>query len=80
MSIWHKEVVRVDGELKAYVGVQNDYTGSIRYDLRNIHLSGDTYYCIADGRHVDLNAERRKLLEYEDKCQRAIKWYDSTKF
>lgn len=40
MSIWHKEVVRIDGELMAYVGVQDDYYGTIRYGLRNIHLTG----------------------------------------
>lgn len=59
MSIWHKEVVRIDGDLKAYIGVQNDYTGAIKYSLREIHLDGDTYYCRADGQRICLNDARR---------------------
>lgn len=75
MSIWHKEVVRIDGELMAYVGVQDDYYGTIRYGLRNIHLTGDTYWCEADHAHVVLNNEREKLLKYEDLCKSAIEFY-----
>lgn len=50
MSIWDTEIVRVDGELKAYVKVQNEIKGGITGCLRNIHLDGNRYYCRADGR------------------------------
>ena len=80
MSIWHKEVVRVDGDLKAYIGVQNDYTGQIRYSLRDIHLDGNTYYCRADGQRVFLNTERENWLRHEDEVKSALAWYKKTKF
>ena len=72
MSIYNSEIVRVDGSLKAYIEVQNDWTGNIRYRLCTIHIDGDDYYCIADGRRVILNDERRRVLDREDEIKRAL--------
>lgn len=80
MGIWHKEVIRVNGDLKAYIEVQDDYTGSIRGGLRDIHLDGNTYFVRADGKRIIVTEERQALLNYEDKCKNAIKWYDSTAY
>lgn len=73
MSIWHKEVVRVKGDLMAYVEIQNDWTGDIRGGLRELHIDGDRYYVRADGNRVDVTDDRQKMLDYEDKVKRALK-------
>ena len=80
MGIWHKEVVRVNGELKAYIGVQDEWTGNVRYSLRDIHCDGDIYYCRADGTRVCVNDARRQCLEHEDLVKSALDWYRKTKF
>lgn len=80
MSIWHKEVIRVNGNLMGYIEVQDDYTGHVRPGLRELHLDGNRYYCIADSQHIDVTSEREKLLNYESKCRSAIEWYNKTKF
>lgn len=80
MSIWHKEILRVDGDLKAYIEVQDDYTGNIRGGLRDIHLEGNNYYVRADGNRVDVTEARDNFLRYEDKVKSALDWYNKTKF
>lgn len=80
MALWHCEVVRLDGELKAYVGIQNDYTGNVSYSLRNLHLDGNNYYIVADGQHIKVNNEVESRLAYEDKIKHALEWYMKTKF
>lgn len=80
MSIWHKEVTRLNGSLMAYIEVQNDYTGAVKGGLRTIHLDGNRYYCVADSQHIDVTSEREKFLAYEDKAKTAIEWWNKTKF
>lgn len=80
MSIWHKEVIRVNGDLKAYIGVQNDWTGNVRYGIREIHLEGNSYYAMADGKHVDVTKLRDAYIAHEKKVEDALKWYEKTKF
>ena len=76
MSIWDTEIVRVDGELKVYVKVQNEVTGGITGCLRNIHLDGNRYYCRADGRRVDVTSKRDAYIRYEGKIDSAMKFYN----
>lgn len=80
MSIWHKEVVRLEGTLKAYLRIQDDWTGQITEGLRNIRCDGDTYYCNVGKQRVILNQERELFLRYEDKVKTALDWYNKTKF
>ena len=80
MSIWHKEVLRVDGDLKAYIEVQDDFTGNIRGGLRDIHLEGNTYFARADGNRVNVTEARDNFLRYESKVKDALEWYNKTKF
>lgn len=77
MSLWHKEVTRLNGDLKAYVEVQNDYTGSIRCDLRTIHEADGKYYVIADGGHIDVTNERTNYLNYEERARKGIRLLNS---
>lgn len=74
MSIWDKEIVRVDGELKVYVKIQNDVTGNIAGTLRNIHIDGNCYYCRADGNRVDVTAARERFLQNENYIKSAVEY------
>ena len=80
MSIYGVECVRLNGDIMAYVRVQNDLSGSIRGGLRDIHLDGNGYYCRVDGMRVNVTKQRQQLLDYENKCKTAIDWYNKTKF
>ena len=45
MSVWgNPEIVKVDGEYKAYVKVENDWSGDVRGYLRDIHMDKDGRY------------------------------------
>lgn len=75
MSIWYKEIVKVHGELKAYVEVQNEWSGAIRGGLREIHHSNEGYWCTTDGKRVMLTHERQDFLDKEDYVKRATEYY-----
>ena len=74
MSIWHKEVIRVRGDLKAYVEVQNDWTGSITGGLRNIHDKNGHKYVIADTQHIDITEEYNSQIRYEESIKEAFEF------
>lgn len=76
MSIWHTEIVRVNGNLKAYIEIQNDYTGSTKGYLRELHLDGNEYFCRADGHRVPMTKEREKFLIYEARERCAMELYN----
>lgn len=38
MSVWDSEIIESDGNLYAYVRVQNDYTGNISGSFRRIYF------------------------------------------
>lgn len=73
MSIWHKEVIKVNGLLKAYVEVQNDYSGEIRSGLREIHEKDGKRTCTADGTTVSLDEEYRNYICKEQETEKALR-------
>lgn len=73
--IWSKQVLRVDGELKAYVRVQNEFTGSIQGRLYAIKESGNGFYVNADGERQDITKERDAFIEKEAFIKRAVDNY-----
>lgn len=75
MSIWHKEIVKVNGRLKAYVEVQNDFSGEIRGGLREIHEKDGKRTCIADGGTISLDDEYRNYARRESQIEKALKLY-----
>ena len=80
MSVYDFEITRLNGELKCYVRIQNDWSGQIRDWLRDIFLDGDTYYCKADGARLNLTTAVRDFKLREDKINTALDWYNKTKF
>lgn len=54
MSVYSKEIVRCNGDLKVYVRIQNDYTGQIMEGIRNIFDKDGRKYFHADGCKHDI--------------------------
>jgi len=71
--IWSNEVVRCDGNLFAYVRVQDEYTGNIAGSFRRIYFNkeGKAYYK-ADGKNqlIDVNP----FLQYEERVKKALEF------
>ena len=40
MSIWSYDIIRADGNLFAYIRIQDDYTGNIAGRFSKVHQSG----------------------------------------
>ena len=74
MSIWgDPEIVKVDGEYKAFVKVQNDWSGDVRGHLRDIHMDKDgRYYCRADGSRCDVTRIRERYIKQEQDIKSAV--------
>ena len=81
MSVWHSELVRVDGELMVSVRIQDDWTGIIRTNLRLLHLDPKTnhYWFSSEGQHIDATEMRERFLREEDHIKEALKWYKDTR-
>lgn len=80
MSLYSLELVRLNGDIKAYVRVQNDWSGQITEGIRNIFLKGDRYYINVDGQKHIVNRQREDFLMREEQIKDALKWYKETKF
>lgn len=80
MSLYSLELVRLNGDIKAYVRIQNDWSGQITEGIRNIFLKDNRYYIRVDGNEVNVNKQRDDFLMNEDHVKSALKWYAETKF
>lgn len=76
MAIWDTEVIRVDGNLFAYVRVQNEYNGNISGSFRRIYQNknGD-YYAKADGRNQNLTKQVNIFLASEIRQKEITDFY-----
>lgn len=73
MGVYDVELVRLDGEIKAYVKIQNDYTGAIIGQLRKIYLDGNEYYIRADGRMVNVTVQYDRFRTLEKDFEEFLK-------
>lgn len=80
MSLYSLELARLNGDIKAYVRIQNDWSGQITEGIRNIFLKDDRYYIRVDGQEIKVNAERDRFLMNEQHIKDALRWYKETKF
>lgn len=80
MSLYSLELVRLNGDIKAYVRVQNEWSGQITEGIRNIFHKDDRYYIRVDGQEHKINHERDQFLMHEQHIKDALKWYKETKF
>lgn len=80
MSLYSLELVRLNGDIKAYVRIQNDWSGQITEGIRNIFLKNDRYYIRVDGQEHNVNRQRDDFLMNEQHIKDALKWYKETKY
>lgn len=77
MGLWDTEVLRVDGNLFAYVRVQNDYNGNISGSFRRIYQDKQGhYYAKADGRNQIMDAQVQIFIAYEIRQKEYKEFYD----
>lgn len=77
MGIWDTEVIRVDGNLFAYIKVQNDYYGNVSGSFRRIYQDKQGhYYAKADGRNQNMDNQVNVLLAYEARQKEIKDFYD----
>lgn len=65
------EIVRVDGNLFAYIKVQNEYTGNVSGSFRRIYQDRKgQWYAKCDGKNQYISIARFLNQEYEEKKYR----------
>ena len=75
MSIWHHEIVKVNGEYKAYVEIQNEFTGNITGRLQTIFHKNGIDYVRADGRMLNVTNDLLNQKRYEETVKEALQYY-----
>lgn len=82
MSVWSQEIVRIDGDLMVAARIQDDWTGTIRTTLRQMHMDEKTgrYWYSAEGARIDITTKREDFLRREDQIEAALKWFKETKW
>lgn len=61
------EILRVDGNLYAYIRIQNEYTGNVSGSFRRIYKDKSGYYSRADGKNQYINNMVNNFLASEIK-------------
>lgn len=80
MGIWDTEVIRVDGNLFAYIKVQNDYSGNVSGSFRRIYQDKHGhYYAKADGRNQNMDNQVNRLLANEARHKEIMDFYNKYK-
>lgn len=77
MSLNNYEIVRLRGQLTAYVTIQNDWTGQTLPSLRKIYDKEGEYFIRADGRTHNISKSVYRFLEHERMVAKAIMEYKS---
>lgn len=80
MSIYNYELTQLNGDIKVFVRVQNDWSGAITEGIRNIFNKNGIYYFRADGQEVNVTEQRAKWIAHEEYIRKAVDWYEKTKF
>ena len=73
MSIWDTEIVRANGDLYAFIRVQNEFTGNISGSFRRIYKDKDGYYAKADGKK---NYLTNKVVSFRESESRSKDYRD----
>lgn len=75
MSLWAYDLMRVDGSVKVYTRIQNDYTGQITDGIRDIFTDkhGKKYFR-ADHKTVYIDKEYSMFVDYENQVKAAMEF------
>lgn len=75
MSLWSYDIIRVDGDIKAYARTQNDYTGAITGALRTIHEVNGKKYFKNDHQKIICTQDVINFIQYEETVKKALEFY-----
>ena len=74
MAIWDAEIVKADGNLYAFIRVQNDFTGNISGSFRRIYKDKNGFYAKVDGSNHYFNNEVARFTAYQEQIMDALEF------
>ena len=80
MSIYSTEITRLNGDLMAFVRIQNDWTGQIRGRIATVISQNGRKHIVADGQRKDVTIKCEDFLRKEAQVKAALDWYKKTKW
>lgn len=80
MSIYSTEITRLNGDLMAFVRIQNDWTGQIRGRIATVISQKGRKHIVADGTKIDVTIQCEDFLRKEEQIKAALDWYKKTKW
>ena len=79
MAVWDTEIIKADGNMYAFIRVQNEFTGNISGHFRRIYKDKNGYYAKADGKNQYLNGEVDGFLKREAYQKEAMDFFKKYK-
>lgn len=80
MALYGFEITRLNGDLYAFIRIQDEWTGNITEGIRQVKLDGNDYYFRAETQRHNCTVNVARFREYENKVKSALDWYNKTKF
>ena len=74
MAIWDAEIVKADGNMYAFIRVQNEFNGNIAGSFRRIYKDKNGYYAKVDGSNHYFNNEVERFRRYQDQIREALEF------
>lgn len=74
MAIWDVEIVKADGNMYAFVRVQNEFTGNISGSFRRIYKDKNGFYAKVDGSNHYFNNEVARFTAYQEQIKDALEF------
>ena len=63
--LYDTELVRVDGNLYAFIRTQNEFTGNVSGSFRRIYKDKHGYYAKADGKNNYMTSQVQSFIQRE---------------
>lgn len=79
MAIWDVEIVKADGNMYAFIRVQNDFTGNISGSFRRIYKDKNGFYAKVDGSNHYFNNEVARFTAYQEQIRDALEFRKKVK-
>ena len=76
MGLWKCEVVRIDGDLFAYVENQDDWSGQITNGIRRVKNRAGKYEVLNMGSRLDVSDKVNALNRRESHIKEALEFYE----
>ena len=79
MAIWDAEIVKADGNMYAFIRVQNDFTGNVSGSFRRIYKDKNGFYAKVDGSNHYFNNEVARFTAYQEQIRDALEFRKKVK-